>query len=137
MTKFFKKFKKICLEAILGTFCLNSGRNEFSYTKGLSQFLDIPIIYHRAKNQKKLLSHFWEKVQTDGWTDRQRNRWTDRQQWFYRTLRRTGVQKECQSLSQILLELWKNGIWKNARFYHWKQENKVTEFKKKRKKKGK
>ena len=39
------------------------------------QFLDIPIIYYRAKNQKKLLSHFWEKRQmdrqTDGQTDKQ------------------------------------------------------------------
>ena len=42
--------------------------------KGLCQFLDIPIIYHCAKNQKKLCSHFWEKCltgwQTDGQTDK-------------------------------------------------------------------
>ena len=40
--------------------------------KGLCQFLYIPIIYHSAKNQKKLISHFWEKHQTDGHTDRHR-----------------------------------------------------------------
>ena len=49
MTKFFKKSKKPYLEAIL-------------------------IIYYRAKNQKKLMSHSWEKRQTDGWADG----WTDR-----------------------------------------------------------
>ena len=35
------------------------------------QILDIPIIYHRPKNQKKLMSHFWEKGQTTRQTDRQ------------------------------------------------------------------
>ena len=33
------------------------------------QFLDIPIIYHRTKNQKKLISYLWEKRLTDGRTD--------------------------------------------------------------------
>ena len=70
MNKFFKKSKKHNLVAILGTFCPNLGKNGFSWKKGLCQFLDIPIIYHRTKNQRKLLSHFWEKRQTDGWTDR-------------------------------------------------------------------
>ena len=46
-------------------------KNEFSWKKELCQFLDIPIIYHCAKNQKKLLSNFWGKHQTDGQTDRQ------------------------------------------------------------------
>ena len=49
------------------------------------QILDIPIIYHRPKNQKKLMRHFWEKGQT--------TRQTDRQWWFYGTLCRPGVQK--------------------------------------------
>ena len=53
MTKFFKK-SYFC--AILSPFCPNLGKNEFSWKKGLCQFLDIPIIYHRAKNQKKLIS---------------------------------------------------------------------------------
>ena len=35
------------------------------------QFLNIPIIYHRAKNHEKLMSHFREKCRTDGWTDGQ------------------------------------------------------------------
>ena len=44
-------------------------------------------IYHGAKNQKKLISYFWKKCQTDGQIDRQ----TDRKR-CYRTLSRTGVQ---------------------------------------------
>ena len=68
MTKFFKKSKKTYSEAILGLFCPNSGKNDFSWKKGLWQFLDIPIVYHRAK---KLSSHFLEKHQTNGRTDRE------------------------------------------------------------------
>ena len=58
MKKFFKKFKKPYLRAILGTFCPSLGKNEFSWKKGLCQFLDISIIYHRAKNQKILMPYF-------------------------------------------------------------------------------
>ena len=85
----FQKIKKTTyFGAILNTFCPTLGKNEFSWKKGLCQFLDIPIVYHRAKNKKKLFSFFREKCQTDGWTEGQ----TDRQWWFYRTLHRTGVQ---------------------------------------------
>ena len=42
--------------------------------KSLTQFLDNPMIYHRAKNQKKLMSYFWEKAKlTDRHADRQTN----------------------------------------------------------------
>ena len=66
MTKFFIKSKKNYFGAILGPFCPNFGKNEFSWNKGFLkkrflkdfQFLEIPIIYHRAKNQKNLLSYF-------------------------------------------------------------------------------
>ena len=54
MKKVFKKSKK----PYFGTSLDTLGKNEFSWEKGLRQILDIPIIYHRAKNQKKLLSHF-------------------------------------------------------------------------------
>ena len=84
MTKFFKKFKKPYFGLFLAPFCSNLGKNGFTWKKGLCQFLNITIIYHRAKNQKKLMSHSWEKCRTDGQTDGQ---W-----WFYRTLRGTGVQ---------------------------------------------
>ena len=69
MTKFFKKHRKPYFWAILGTFCRILGKNEFPWKKGLCQFLYIPIIYHRAKNQKKLQDRFWEKRQTDRQTD--------------------------------------------------------------------
>ena len=44
---------------------------KFSWKKGLCQFLNIPIIYHCAKNQKKIMSHCRKKCQTDGRTDEQ------------------------------------------------------------------
>ena len=71
MTKFFKKSKKLWFGGILHPFRPNLDKNEFSWKKGLYQFLNIPIIYHRAKSQKKLISHSWEKCRTDGRTDRQ------------------------------------------------------------------
>ena len=46
---------------ILWPFCRNLRENKFSWRRELCKFLDIPIIYHRAKNKKKLLSLFWEK----------------------------------------------------------------------------
>ena len=65
----------------MSPFSLNLGKNEFSHKKGIFQFLDIPFIYHRAKNQKK--QPFLRKTLN----------WQDTQQWFYRTSCRTGVQK--------------------------------------------
>ena len=83
MTEFFKKSKKPYSRAILDPLCPNLGKNEFYWKKGLCQFLNIPIIYHRAKNFKKLIIHSREKCQTeeqtDGQTDRRADRWTDRQ----------------------------------------------------------
>ena len=57
MTKFFKKPKKKYFGAILDPFCSDFGKNEFSWKKGFHLLLYIPIIYYRAKNQKKLISH--------------------------------------------------------------------------------
>ena len=65
-----KCFKKPYFGDILGSFCPNSGKTEFFWKERLCQFLNIPIIYHRAKNQNKLISHSWEKCWTDGQTDR-------------------------------------------------------------------
>ena len=49
-----KFFKKSYFGAILGPYCPNLGKNEFSRKKkGLCPFLDIPIIYHCAKIRKK------------------------------------------------------------------------------------
>ena len=32
-------------------------KNEFSWKKRLCQFLNIPIIYHHSKNEKKIMTH--------------------------------------------------------------------------------
>ena len=57
-TKFFKKSQKPYFAAILGPFGPTLGKREFSCKKGFCQFLDIPTIYHRAKNQKNLITCF-------------------------------------------------------------------------------
>ena len=41
--------------------------------------MNIPIIYHHAKNQEKLMTHSSEKYRTDEQTERQTDRQTDRQ----------------------------------------------------------
>ena len=56
-TKFFKKHQKSNFGAILARFAQTWTKNEFSWKKGLSQFLNIQIIYHWAKNKKNLMSH--------------------------------------------------------------------------------
>ena len=71
MTTVFKKSKKPYFEVILGLFYPNLGGKKFSWKKGPCQFLNIPVIYHRMKNQKKLMSHFSEKCQTDRQADGQ------------------------------------------------------------------
>ena len=62
MTTFLKKSKKPYFGAILGTFSPNFGNNEFSRKKGLCQFLNILIIYHCAKNKKKLKDQYPRKM---------------------------------------------------------------------------
>ena len=54
MTKFFKKSKNPNFGAILGNFCPNLGKNESSWKKGLCQFLNNPIMYHGAKNLRRV-----------------------------------------------------------------------------------
>ena len=98
--KLFKNSKKTCFGAILSPFCPNLGKNEFSWKKRLSQFLNIPIIYHRPKKPEKTDEPFLRKM--PNW---RMNRRTDRQMWFFRTLRRTrGPIKNRKS--------WKNQMWK-------------------------
>ena len=84
-----KIFQKIQKNPILGPFWAVFAQmwaKMHFLGKKLCHFLDIQIIYHRAKIQKYLLSHFWEKC----WADRRTD--IDRKRWFYRTLCRTGVQ---------------------------------------------
>ena len=73
MIKFFKKFKKPYFGPILGPFGPNLGKNEFFLKKGSCQFLDIPIIYHHAKNWKNywVISYKMANWRTDRWTERQ------------------------------------------------------------------
>ena len=63
---------------ILGPFCPNLDKNEFSWKKGLSQFSDIPITYHRAKTEEPFLRER-PNWRTDQRTNRQTDRPTDRQ----------------------------------------------------------
>ena len=98
MTKFFKKPSKKHFLVIWGKFCPNFGKNEFSWKKGLCQFLNIPITYHGAKKSEKTDNPFLIKIPDCWWTDKQ----TDREQCFYRALCTTRVQKikfgtECDS----------------------------------------
>ena len=53
----YQKTQKTLFWGHFGPFYPNLDKNEFSRKKGLCQFFDIRIIYHRAKNQKKLMSH--------------------------------------------------------------------------------
>ena len=86
MTKVFKKSQK---KPILVPFWVLSCPN--LPTKKGCQFLNIPIIYHHAQNQKKLKTHSWEKCRTDGrrdgQTDGRKDGWTDgqtdRKRWFF------------------------------------------------------
>ena len=75
-----KSFQKIQKKTILVPFWVLS-----CPTKKGCQFLNIPIIYHQAKNQKKLKTHSWEKCRTDGRRDGQTDRQTDNGD-FFRTL---------------------------------------------------
>ena len=56
MTKLSKKSPKPYFGDILGPFCPNLSRNKFSWKNGFCQFLNIPSIYHLAKNNKKLMT---------------------------------------------------------------------------------
>ena len=70
MIKFFKKSKKLFYDHF-GPFL---PENESVF---LCQFLNIPIIYYRVKNQKKLMTHSSEKCRTDRRIDRRTDEQTD------------------------------------------------------------
>ena len=58
MTKLFKKSKKkLYWGPFWSLFAKIWAKMNFLGKKGLSQFLDIAITTHLAKNQKKLMSH--------------------------------------------------------------------------------
>ena len=57
----FQKFQKAYYEAILAFFAQMWAKMSFPEKKRRCDFLNIITIYHRAKNQKKLICHTWEK----------------------------------------------------------------------------
>ena len=58
MTEFFKKSKKNLFWGPFWELFAQFWAKMNLPAKELCQFLDIPIIYHRAENQEKLISHF-------------------------------------------------------------------------------
>ena len=75
-----KSFQKFHFGAIFTSLSPNLDKNEFSWKKGLCQFLNIPIIYHHAeKSEKNNEPLLWkmQKWRTDRQTDRQTDGRTD------------------------------------------------------------
>ena len=69
MTKFFKNSKKPYFGA-MWPFWPKFGQKGIFLEKRLCQFLNIPSIYHHAKNQKKLICLPKKNAElTDGWKD--------------------------------------------------------------------
>ena len=91
MATFFKKSKNPNFGAILSNFYPNLGKNEFSWKKGLCQFLNILIIYHGAKNLRKVTTHSDKNAELLMHKQTENSGFIE--QWFYRTLHRTGIQK--------------------------------------------
>ena len=89
-----KIFLKIQKEPILALFYPNLGKNEFSWKKELSDF--------RYSNYLPLCQKFLRKKLNENWRT---DRLTDRQRWFYRTLRKIGVQKSLAKVWLIHAEL--------------------------------
>ena len=71
MTKFFKKSKKTYFGAILSPFCSNFGKNEFSWKKGLCQFLNISIIIVPLCQKSEKTNEPFLRKMLNCWTDRQ------------------------------------------------------------------
>ena len=74
MTKFFKKSKKPYFGAILGPFCPNFGKNEFSCKRALSifkYFNYLPLCKKSEKTKEPFL-----RKNLNCWTDRQTDRQT-------------------------------------------------------------
>ena len=76
--KIFQKRQKLNFEAAwpFWSFLPKFGQKWIFLEKRLS-VLNIPIIYHRPKNQKTLICHSWGKCWADGWVDRQTEGHTD------------------------------------------------------------
>ena len=79
----FQKIQKILFWGYFGPFLPKFGQNWNFLEKRAQSVFKITIIYHRGKSQKETNQLFLRKMLN--WR-------ADRQQWFYWTLRRTGVQ---------------------------------------------
>ena len=95
--KYFQIFQNTLFLGHSGQYFPKLGEKCIFWEKGLCQFINIPNIYHVAKNLKKITTRSAQKFRTaDGQTDKV--------QWFYRTFWRAGIQKvifeteECDSL---------------------------------------
>ena len=71
MTKFLKKSKKPFFQVILGPFYQNFGKNEFSWKKGLYQFLNISIIIALLCQKLERTNEPFLRKMLNSWTDRQ------------------------------------------------------------------
>ena len=94
--KIFEKFKKNIFWCRFWSFLLTCRKKGIFLIKRTFFSIYIPIIYRRAKSNRKLMSYILEKCwangQTNGRTDGQTDRQTDRQWCFYRTFCWTGIQ---------------------------------------------
>ena len=55
----FQKIQKTLFWGYFGIFCPNLDKNELSWKIELWHFLNMTVVFHRAKNQKKLMWHLW------------------------------------------------------------------------------
>ena len=67
-----------CL-TFFGPFNPNLGKNELSTKIGLSHFLASLVPWLQAKNQKKFVRQFWEKLLTNGRMGGQTDKWLNKQ----------------------------------------------------------
>ena len=71
MTKFLKKSKKPYFWVILGPFYQIFGKNEFSWKKGLYQFLNISIIIVLLCQKSERTNEPFLRKRLNSWTDRE------------------------------------------------------------------
>ena len=101
--KIFQKIQKNLFWGHLGPFLPRWGQKWIFLKKGICQFLDIPIIYHRAKNQKKNNERFLR------WTPKWRiDRRTDNGDFIGRgsNNRNTRIRCEIWSFWRLYCLIW-------------------------------
>ena len=97
---FQKNQQKLYFVAILGLFCPNLGKYEFSWKIGPCQFLELQL----CTILQKIRKNYWPIPEKNAeLTDWQTDRQTDRQRWFYRILCRIGLQQTKQNKKEIII----------------------------------